>query len=58
LEPDDLHGRFEARSGYGRGNDPERFPTDAEIEFTSKLVRGEVKAVSMRHYALKSFFYP
>jgi len=35
-----------------------RFPTDEEIEFASKLVKGEVKAVNMRHYALKYFFYP
>ena len=37
---------------------PRRFPTDAEIEFASKLARGEVEAVNMRHLALKHFFYP
>jgi len=37
---------------------PRRFPTDAEIEFAARLARGEVKAVNMRHLALKHFFYP
>jgi len=37
---------------------PRRFPTEAEIEFASKLARGEIKAVNMRHYALKYFFHP
>jgi hypothetical protein len=37
---------------------PRRFPTEAEIEFASKLARGEVRAVNMRHLALKHFFHP
>jgi hypothetical protein len=37
---------------------PRRFPTEAEIEFASKLAKGEVKAVNMKHYALKYFFHP
>ncbi|MEM2702906.1 MAG: hypothetical protein QXR45_07070 [Candidatus Bathyarchaeia archaeon] len=37
---------------------PRRFPTEEELKFASKLARGEVKAVNMRHYALKYFFYP
>ncbi|MEM2849195.1 MAG: hypothetical protein QXI36_02845 [Candidatus Bathyarchaeia archaeon] len=37
---------------------PRRFPTEEELKFASKLAKGEVKAVNMRHYALKYFFHP
>jgi len=37
---------------------PRRTPTDEEIELAKKLMSGEVKAVNMRHNALKYFFGP
>jgi len=37
---------------------PRRKPTNEEIELAKKLMSGEIKAVNMRHNALKYFFEP